>query len=116
MKWVVRILQALLIVAFVMAGIMKLTGNVDQVELFTETFDYSKSFMYFVGVCEILGALGLLIGFWKSKIALLASGGLVLLMGGAAYSHFNAGQGFEEAMRSLVLFVLGIVVFIGKIK
>ena len=116
MKWVVRILQALLIVAFVMAGIMKLTGNVDQVELFTEAFGYSEAFMYFVGICEILGALGLLIGFWKSKIALLASGGLVLLMGGAAFSHFNAGQGIEEAMASLILFVLSLVVFIGKVK
>ncbi|WP_418936972.1 DoxX family protein [Paenibacillus anseongense] len=40
---------------------MKLTENAQQVELFTEVFGYAKGFMYFVGACEVLGALGLIL-------------------------------------------------------
>lgn len=113
MKWVIRILQGLLAVGFAAFGVMKLTGNAMQVQIF-EGFGYPLGFMYFVGFCEVLGAIGLLIGFWKSGIALLASGGLVLLMVGAVFAHFKAGQGIGLAMPALVFFILSLVVLLGK--
>ncbi|MGM0878167.1 MAG: DoxX family protein [Bacillota bacterium] len=113
MKWVIRILQGLLVVGFVAFGVMKLTGNAMQVQTF-EALGFPLGFMYFVGVCEIAGALGLLVGFWKKKIALLASGGLVLVMAGAAISHLMAGQGMGAAMPALVFFILSLVVLLGK--
>ncbi|MFB9760517.1 DoxX family protein [Ectobacillus funiculus] len=113
MKWVIRILQGLLAVGFAAFGVMKLTGNAMQVQIF-EGFGYPLGFMYFVGFCEVLGAIGLLIGFWKSRIALLASGGLVLLMAGAVFAHFKAGQGIGLAMPALVFFILSLVVLLGK--
>ncbi|MFS0777005.1 DoxX family protein [Neobacillus sp. 3P2-tot-E-2] len=60
----------------------------------------------------MLGALGLLIGFWYSQFALLASGGAVLLMAGAAFTHLNAGQGIGDTMPSIVLLILGIIVLL----
>jgi len=113
MKWVIRILQGLLAVGFAAFGVMKLTGNAMQVQIF-EGFGYPLGFMYFVGFCEVLGAIGLLVGFWKSRIALLASGGLVLLMVGAVFAHFKAGQGIGLAMPALVFFILSLVVLLGK--
>ncbi len=113
MKWVIRILQGLLVVGFVAFGIMKLTGNEMQVQTF-KGFGYPLGFMYFVGFCEVLGAIGLFVGFWKSRITLLASGGLVLLMAGAVFSHINAGQGIGLMMPALVFLILSLVVFLGK--
>jgi len=113
MKWVIRILQGLLAVGFAAFGVMKLTGNAMQVQIF-EGFGYPLGFMYFVGFCEVLGAIGLLVGFWKSRIALLASGGLVLLMVGAVFAHFKAGQGIGLVMPALVFFILSLVVLLGK--
>lgn len=113
MKWVIRILQGLLVVGFAAFGVMKLTGNAMQVQTF-EGFGYPLGFMYFVGFCEVLGAIGLVVGFWKSRIALLASGGLVLLMAGAVFSHFKAGHGIEVVMPALVFFILSLVVLLGK--
>jgi len=113
MQWVIRILQGLLAVGFAAFGVMKLTGNAMQVQIF-EGFGYPLGFMYFVGFCEVLGAIGLLVGFWKSRIALLASGGLVLLMVGAVFAHFKAGQGIGLAMPALVFFILSLVVLLGK--
>lgn len=106
MKWVIRILQGLLVVGFAAFGVMKLTGNAMQVQTF-EGFGYQLGFMYFVGFCEVLGAIGLL-------VALLASGGLVLLMAGAVFTHFKAGPGIEVVMPALVFFILSLVVLLGK--
>ncbi|MCU6792923.1 MULTISPECIES: DoxX family protein [Paenibacillus] len=114
MKWIIRIFQGLLVVAFILTGVMKLTGNAEQSQLFTEAFGYSLGFMYFVGACEVLGAIGLLVGFWKPRIALLVSGGLVLLMAGAVFSHLQAGQGIGTAIPSFILLIIGLVIFIGK--
>jgi uncharacterized membrane protein YphA (DoxX/SURF4 family) len=112
MKWTTRIVQGLLIVCFIMFGIMKLTGNAQQVVLFTEVFGYAKGFMYFVGACEVLGALGLAIGFRKPKITLFASLGFVLLMAGAVFSHLNAGQGMSDAAPAIILLILSLFVLI----
>jgi uncharacterized membrane protein YphA (DoxX/SURF4 family) len=114
MKWGLRIIQGLLAVVFSLAGTMKLIGHEQQVQMFTEAFEYSLGFMYLIGVCEILVAFGFLIGFWKSQLTFLASGGAVLFMAGAAVSHFNAGEGIDEAMPSIILLILGIVTIIGK--
>jgi putative oxidoreductase len=115
MKWTARIVQGLLVVGFIMFGIMKLTGNAQQVELFTEDFGYAKGFMYFVGACEVLGALGLVVGFRITKITLLASLGLVLLMAGAVISHLNAGQGMSAASAAIILFILSLFTLIRSI-
>ncbi|MGM7683363.1 DoxX family protein [Cytobacillus sp. Hm23] len=116
MKWVTRIIQGLLAVAFILSGVMKFVGGAEQLEQMAGGFGYAVGFMYFIAACEILGGIGLIIGYWKSTIALLASTGLVILMGGAVFSHLNAGQGMGAAMPSLVLFILGLVVLIGKVK
>ncbi|MEK8127126.1 DoxX family protein [Paenibacillus filicis] len=113
MKWVIRILQGLLVLGFIAFGLMKLTGDAMQVQTFT-SFGYSLELMYFVGLCEVIGAIGLVVGFWKSRIGLLASGGLALLMAGAVFSHLNAGQGIGAALPAFILLILSVVVFIGK--
>lgn len=113
MKWVVRIIQGLLAVGFILFGTMKLTGN----EMLDQTFTalgYSTGFMYFLGICEVLGAIGLLVGYWRPKLAILASVGLVLLLAGAVFSHLKAGQGMGETMPASVLLILTLVFVIGK--
>lgn len=113
MKWVIRIIQGLLVVGFIAFGMMKLTGNEMQIRTF-KSLGLSLGFMYFVGACEVLGAIGLLLGFWKSKLGLLASGGLVLLMAGAAFSHLKAGQGMGAALPAVIFLIFSSFVFVGK--
>ncbi|MEW9672768.1 DoxX family protein [Ammoniphilus sp. 3BR4] len=104
--WVIRIIQGLLVVGFIAFGMMKLTGNAMQIQTF-KSLGYSLGMMRFVGACEVLGAIGLLLG-------LLASGGLVLLMAGAAFSHLKAGQGIGLAMPAVIFLILSLFVFTGK--
>ncbi|WP_341285618.1 DoxX family protein [Priestia megaterium] len=112
MVWVIRVIQALLIIDFLVSGIMKLVGNDIAVQEFTEVYNYSLGFLYTIGILEVLGALGLFIGYWKPKLALLfSSAGLALIMLGAIFTLLNAGQEIMVLMPILVL-ILSIIVFI----
>jgi len=112
MKWVVRILQGLLAAAFLMFGAMKLGGG--QAQVFVEQYGYPAAFSYVVGAVEVLGALGLLAGFWKPRLAAIAAGVLALDMAGAVFTHLRAGQGVGAAMVPAILLVLAALVLQGR--
>jgi uncharacterized membrane protein YphA (DoxX/SURF4 family) len=93
--WIIQVLLALL---FLFAGGTKLVlpidvltsmGPPDQVKL-------PDLFIRFIGVCEVLGALGLILpGLFRVKTWLtpLAAAGLVIIMLGAAAVSFKLGLG-----------------------
>ncbi len=68
-------------------------------------FGYPVAFMYFVGACEVAGAVGLLI----PRLATLAAAGLSILMLGAFVSHLRAGDPIQNAVVPLIALVLLIV-------
>ena len=114
MKWITRIFQAILIIAFLLSGFVKLSGNDQMLHDFKEVYGYSKGMMYTIGSFEVLGAIGLLVGYWKSNIAKLASTGLAIIMVGAVFTHLNAGQGMSVAMAPLILLVLTLIVLFSR--
>ena len=83
MTYLVWTIQALLALVFLLAGGMKL---VMPLEMFTPYLALPGVFIRFVGACEVLGALGLVLpGLLKTRRHLtpLAARGLVLIMVGA---------------------------------
>jgi putative oxidoreductase len=116
MKWTVRILQGLLAIGFLLFGFMKVSANPMQVDAFTNVYGYGTAFMYVVGIVEIISAVGLIIGFWKSNLVPIFSGVLTVVMAGAVFTHLNAGQGFGIAMTPFILLILAVVVFWGQRK
>ena len=116
MKWTVRILQVLLGVGFLLFGFMKLSGDPNQVEAFNNTYRYGTGFMYVVGGIEVISAVGILLGLWKTKLINVFSGILMIVMAGAVITHLQAGQGFGVALTPLVLLILTLVVFLGQKK
>lgn len=99
-------LQWLLVLFFIAQGIMKLTGNVATLEVFAG-FGYTIAFMYFIGVCEILGALGIAFGTYvHTKLPRLATVGLSIIMIGAMYSHFSSGDSLAVAIPAIINLVL----------
>ncbi|MGI2328777.1 DoxX family protein [Planococcus sp. YIM B11945] len=114
MKWIVRILQGLLVVMFFMTGFVKLAGDPVQAEAFTEIYGYGIWFMYVVGVIEVIAAFGLLIGFWKKQFVVIFSALLILVMAGAVFTHLQAGQEIQVATLPFVLLLMAAVVFLGQ--
>ena len=75
-------LQALLALAFAMAGLAKLGGEQAMVEMFA-TIGVGQWFRYVVGALEVSGAVGVLI----PRLSGLAALGLVCLMAGATLAN-----------------------------
>lgn len=77
--WVV---SALMFALFAFASSGKLMSDPRAVEGFHKV-GYSDGFRLFIGTCEILGGIGVLI----PRLAFWAASGLLLIMIGAMYTH-----------------------------
>jgi DoxX-like protein len=87
--WVV---QALLAVLFVATGGMKLVMPADQL---TAQMPFPEMFLRFIAVCEVLGALGLilpgLLGIWTHLTPLAAAGLVIIMVGATVVTLFTMG-------------------------
>ncbi|ANE45790.1 hypothetical protein SY83_05175 [Paenibacillus swuensis] len=110
MKWVTRIVQGLIALAFIMSGFLKLAGDAMQVKSFTEDYNYGLTMMYLVGAVEVLAGIGLIIGYWKPRIAVYSAIVVAIIMAGAVFSILSAGQGLGLAMVPLIFLLLAILV------
>ena len=97
--------QGLLAAMFLFAGAMKWVMPVAILEAQSHL---PGAFVRFIGVCEILGALGLILpGLFRirTELTFLAATGLVLIMTGATTITLTQGQ----IGGALVPFVLGVL-------
>ncbi len=94
--WVVQLLLA---VPFVSAGVMKLTGSDAMVDMFAE-IGIGQWFRYTVGILELVGAIGLPV----PRLCGLAALGLVGVMAGAIVTNMLVLE--ESPVSPLVLLVL----------
>lgn len=62
-----------------------------------------------IGLLEVAGAIGLLVGFFVPPLGALAAIGLLLLLGGALFTHLRKGDGPREVTPAAVsaLLVVG---------
>jgi len=101
------VLQVLLAVQFMMAGIVKVVGDPAMVEMFA-TIGIGQWFRYLVGALEISGAVGVLI----PRLSGLAALGLVCLMVGATLTNlFVLGA---SPLLTLVLLLVSALVAWGR--
>lgn len=110
--WTIQIVLALL---FLFAGASKFSMPVEQMTKDMPAAIASGAFIHFVGVCEVLGGLGLVLpGLLKIKTGLtpLAACGLALLMVGATVVSAQIGVGM--AVFPLVIGLLCAFVAYGR--
>ena len=104
-------IQTLLALVFLFAGGMKL---VVPIEMLKGPVALPGAFMRFIGVCETLGALGLILpGVFRIRTALtpLAASGLVIIMIGATVLTGIAGPVAMAAMPAVVGVLAGFVAY-----
>lgn len=118
MTYILWIIQVLLALLFLFAGGMKLVispevlksmGSPNQIHL-------PGLLLRFIGVCEVLGALGLILpGLLRIRPGLtpLAAAGLVIIMIGATVLSF-AADGVAPALIPLVVGILAAFVAYGR--
>ena len=93
-------ITVLLSLAFLGAGIMKLTGAEDMRQGF-ENWGYPIFFMYIIGICEVAGAVGL----WLRRFSFAAKICFIILMAGAVLTHL-AFDTFQDAVPPIILIIL----------
>jgi uncharacterized membrane protein len=92
------IAQGLLAVFFLFVGFMKLTAPA---EMLATQFPLPAEFIRFIGICEMLGALGLVLPLAlkiRPELTSLAAAGLTIIMIGATVVDFAVGYGAASLM------------------
>lgn len=116
-KWVFRILQGLLAVGFIMAGMSKFAmGSEGLREAYTEPLGYGEGFMYVIAVIELLSVAGLIAGFWKARWTFLGAAALTVIMTGATVSVLLSDMAIGEAASPFICWVVALVLSIGSFK
>ena len=117
MNIVLWIVQVLLALVFLLAGIMKATQPIDRLAArMGWVRDFGPQIVRLIGVLEILGAVGLLLpaltGIWP-WLTPLAAVGLVLTMIGAMLTHARR-QEYSHIGSNVVLLLLAAFVAYGR--
>jgi len=115
MTYVLWTIQVLLAALFLFAGVMKLVLPLDKM---TGPVPVPGLFLRFIGVCETLGALGLILpGLFRIRPGLtpVAAAGLVVIMLGATVLNLRGGDLFSTAL-TVVVGLLAAFVAYGRLK
>jgi uncharacterized membrane protein YphA (DoxX/SURF4 family) len=107
------IVQGLLTLLFLFAGVMKLYMTVEEM---TKDIPMPGAFLRFIAVAEILGAIGLILpGLLRIKPGLtpLAAAGLAIIMIGATVVTLTTGA-VAMALIPLVIGILAVFVAYGR--
>ena len=96
------ILAGLMVVAFAAAGSAKLAA-VPAMRARAEHVGFSVAAYRRIGLLEVLGVLGLLVGAFVPIIGALAGAGLLMLLGGACIAHLRNGDGLREMAPAVAL-------------
>lgn len=111
--WVAQVLLAL---GMASAGVIKLISDDAMLTSFYPIFP--ALFIRFIGVCEILGAIGVVVPAAlriRPELTPLAAAGLAIIMGGAVISTIAMGAASMIAS-PLILFLLAVFVAYGRWK
>jgi hypothetical protein len=115
MNYVLWGVQVVLACIFLLTGGMKLLTPIE--EMTRQMPQMPGAFLRFIGVAEVLGALGLilpgLLRIWPSLTA-LAAAGLVIIMIGATALTLTVGGGGAPALIPLVVGLLAAFVAYGR--
>lgn len=103
-SWIIQVLVAAL---FLMMGSGKLMSDPEVVANFTRWGMPDKMYLV-IGFFEVLGAIGLLI----PRLAGLAAVGLILIMGGALFTHLTHNEIGMAFLPLMVMILLGVVAFL----
>ena len=111
MTYVLWIVQGLLALLFLFAGVMKFIMPIEEM---TKQVPMPGAFLRFIGVAEILGALGLILpGLLRIRPGLtpLAAAGLVIIMIGATVVSLMIGTVAMALMPFVVLLLTAFVAY-----
>lgn len=114
-NYVLWFLQVILAMLFLFAGSAKLIMTPEQMK---GPIEFPTLFLRFIGVCEVLGGLGLILpGLFRIRTGLtpLAAALLIVIMIGAVATHLMAGENTQLLFPAMTGLLLAVVAW-GRLK
>lgn len=111
MNIVLVVLQSFLLVAMAFGGANKLLGTKNFVEMFA-SLKLPQWFRVVTGLVQLVGAAGLVIGYWKPEVAAWAGIWLGVTMLVAVLAHFRVKHPVGSAGPALLLTLIAAGVFV----
>ena len=111
MKYALWIIQGLLAALFLFAGVMKLVMPIAEM---TRDMPLPGLLLRFIGVCEVLGGIGLVLPAWlgiRPGLTSLAAIGLIIIMIGAIVLTAFSGHRAQAAIPLLVALLLAFIIY-----
>ena len=105
------ILQGLLALMFVMAGLGKITGSKMHIEGFKK-WGLPQWFRVVTGVIELGAAVLLIVGFWNGTAAIIGAAILVAVGIGGVITHIRIKDTMKDTAMIGVLGILALVLLI----
>ncbi len=108
MNFLAIVVTSLLALLFLYTGLPKLFGGAQSLG-FRDHLNIPPAHWRLIGVLELSGAAGLLLGFGLPAIGIAAAAGLAVLMAGAIATHRRAADPPREAGPATVVFALAVI-------
>jgi hypothetical protein len=113
MRLLYELLVIVSILAFLFYGLSVLFSDA-MVEEF-QRYGLSR-FRRLTGLLEVLGALGLLLGYVVPWLTVAASGGLALLMAMGVVVRFRSGDSAAQALQAFAMLLVNLFIFVFAIR
>lgn len=111
MKYALWTIQLLLAALFLFAGVMKLVLPIAEM---TREMPMPGLFLRFIGVCEVLGGIGLLLPAWlgiRPGLTSVAAVGLLIIMIGAIVITATSNGPAQAVVPVIVALALAFVIY-----
>jgi len=105
------VLEGLLGLMFIMAGLGKITGSKMHVEGFNK-WGYPQWFRVVTGVIELGAAILLIVGFWNGTAAIIGAAILVAVGIGGVITHVRIKDSLKDTAMIGVLGIFALVLLI----
>lgn len=103
------VFQSWLLFSMAFFGFSKIAGAKHQVELF-DSIKLPQWFRVITGYIQIIGSIGLIVGYWYPGVAGWAGIGILVMMIVASLSHIKVKHPFAKMFPAILNVVIAIVV------
>ncbi|WRU97775.1 DoxX family protein (plasmid) [Bacillus sp. JZ8] len=108
----ITFMQVILAVFILIGGVIKLFRIPFQVEHWQQ-YQYPLWFMSVIGLIELIGAIGMIVGIWNQYLVLGSGLLFIILMIGAIHAHTSrAHQNIVTVIPATICLLLSLVVII----
>ncbi|CAI6084121.1 DoxX family protein [Cohnella sp. JJ-181] len=111
MNIVLIVLQTFLIFPMGFGGATKLTGSKNFVEMF-DSLRLPQWFRVVTGIVQIVGAVGLIIGYWKPGVLLWAGIWIAFTMLVAVLAHIRVKHPASSAVPALFITLVAVALIV----